>query len=89
MLKSWFLFECDTSIISNNFPRQSVKSEYVCVLINFIQTGQFFDLSDIKKEKVRKYKNQLVPECGYKYSEIPIDKGKYQGDNEPSLVNLY
>ena len=22
-------------------------------------------------------------ECGFPYSEIPIDKGKYQGDNEP------
>ena len=27
-------------------------------------------------------------ECGYKYSEIPIDKGKYQGDNEPIVFNL-
>ena len=25
-------------------------------------------------------------ECGYKYSEIPIDKGKYQGDNEPIIL---
>ena len=24
-------------------------------------------------------------ECGYKFSEIPIDKGKYQGDNEPII----
>jgi len=22
---------------------------------------------------------------GFKFSEIPIDKGKYQGDNEPIL----
>jgi len=22
---------------------------------------------------------------GFKFSEIPIDKGKYQGDNEPVL----
>ncbi len=21
-------------------------------------------------------------ECGYKYSEIPINRGKYEGDNE-------
>ena len=27
-------------------------------------------------------------ECGYKYSEIPFDKGKYQGDNEPILSNF-
>ena len=26
-------------------------------------------------------------ECGYKYSEIPIDKGKYEGDNEPIVIN--
>jgi len=42
-----------------------------------------------KKEKVRKYKNQLDLECSYKYSEIPIDNGKYQGDNEPILVNFH
>ena len=56
------MFECDTSIIPNNFFIQSVKSEYVCVLINFIQTGQFSNLSDIKKEKVKKYKSLLVHE---------------------------
>ena len=27
-------------------------------------------------------------ECGYKYSEIRFDKGKYQGDNEPILSNF-
>ena len=26
-------------------------------------------------------------ECGSKYSEIPIDKGKYAGDNEPQVFN--
>ena len=28
-------------------------------------------------------------ECGYKYSEIPIDNGKYLGNNEPTLVNFF
>ena len=23
-------------------------------------------------------------ECGFPYSEIPIDRGKYEGDNEPN-----
>ena len=28
-------------------------------------------------------RSRTCRECGYKYSEIPIDKGKYEGDNEP------
>ena len=28
-------------------------------------------------------RSKTCRECGYKYSEVPIDKGKYLGDNEP------
>ena len=28
-------------------------------------------------------RSKTCRECGYKYSEVPTDKGKYLGDNEP------
>ena len=30
-------------------------------------------------------RSKTCRECGSRYSEIPIDKGKYEGDNEPIL----
>jgi len=31
-------------------------------------------------------RSRTCRECGSKYSEIPIDKGKYLGDNEPIIL---
>ena len=30
-------------------------------------------------------RSKKCPDCNYNYSEIPIDKGKYLGDNEPDF----
>jgi len=32
-------------------------------------------------------RSRTCRECSFPYSEIPIDKGKYQGDNEPIVFN--
>ena len=33
-------------------------------------------------------RSKKCPDCNYNYSEIPIDKGKYLGDNEPLFKNF-
>ena len=33
-------------------------------------------------------RSKKCPDCNYNYSEIPIDKGKYLGDNEPDFKNF-
>ena len=30
-------------------------------------------------------RSKKCPDCNFNYSEIPIDKGKYLGDNEPDF----
>ena len=34
-------------------------------------------------------RSKKCPDCNFNYSEIPIDKGKYLGDNEPDFKNFY
>jgi hypothetical protein len=33
-------------------------------------------------------RSKKCPDCNYNYSEIPIDKGRYLGDNEPDFKNF-
>ena len=33
-------------------------------------------------------RSKKCPDCNFNYSEIPIDKGKYLGDNEPDFKNF-
>ena len=63
----------------------STKREYLTGLLqNIINELVIWKNLDFFLKQLHE-RSKTCRECGYKYSEIPIDKGKYQGDNEPNI----
>jgi len=88
-------FETDHTILQIDSMRHEPKNLTWCGLLTSTKREYLINLIQctINELIIWKNINSLVKQldeqsktcrdCGYRYSEIPCDKGKYDGDNEP------